>query len=59
MLCSSKNSPARDQHEASLLLADFLLGLLFVPDDEGDMFLGNFGIYLNCMALQPRKLHCL
>jgi hypothetical protein len=32
-----------------------LLGFLFDFEDEGDMFLRNFGLSPNYTALQPRK----
>jgi hypothetical protein len=33
----------------------FLLGLLFCPEDGGDMFFRNVGFCQNCTVLQPRR----
>jgi hypothetical protein len=37
----------------------FLLGLLFDPEGEGDMFLWNISLPPNYMELQPRGLYSL
>jgi hypothetical protein len=49
---------ARDQEEAELclLLAGFLLGLLFNPENGGNMFLQDTsGLLLDHMAVHPRR----
>jgi hypothetical protein len=38
--------------------ASFLLGSFFDPEDGGEIFLRNFGLSLNCTALQFRRLCC-
>jgi hypothetical protein len=41
---------------AYLLHAGFLLGLLYSPEDEGNMFLQNIGwLSMDYMALYPRR----
>jgi hypothetical protein len=41
----------------SLLSAGFLLGLLFSPEDGGNMFLQNAGLSLNQVALHKDHIH--
>jgi hypothetical protein len=40
-------------------LLTFLLGLLFDPEDERDIFLWDVGELPNNMVLQPRRLYSL
>jgi hypothetical protein len=46
-----REGQARNQQEVDLLLAGFLLGLLFEPEDGSGMFLQNVGLFLNYTAL--------
>jgi hypothetical protein len=36
-------------------VASFLLSLLFCPEDGGDMFLWNVGMFQKYVALEPRN----
>jgi hypothetical protein len=45
-----RNTAVSLQHTPS----DFLLGLLFYPEDRGDMFLRDVGLPRSSTALQPR-----
>lgn len=55
--CSEENVISVFRVGAVLLHADFLLGLLSDPKDEGDMFLRNVGLSPKLTALKPRILY--
>jgi hypothetical protein len=60
----SKNKPSKKQRESRAMCATcshsgFLLGLLFDPEDGGDIFLRNVGlISTDYTALYPRRQVC-
>jgi hypothetical protein len=45
-----------ENKQALILYLHFLLGLSFIPEDGGDVFLRNDGRSPNYTALQPRGL---
>jgi hypothetical protein len=54
---NSKPSKKPTRSRQWLLLGSFLLGLLFDPEDGGDVCLKNAKLSLNYIALQPTRLY--